>query len=125
LLAERFPKRLAELGFEPRKVGDVEVIVPPLRAVPAGAFLMGSDPQRDNEASNDEKPQHQVNVGAFLIWRALIAAYHTGAVPVERLTAGARGWAAHAAHGDTFGLRRALLRRPIPPPLNLAHAQVG
>ncbi len=27
-----------------------------------------------------------------------------------------RGWVAHAAHGDTLGLRRSLLREPIPLP---------
>jgi len=28
---------------------------------------------------------------------------------VERLTAAVQGWVAHAAHGDTWGLRRSLL----------------
>jgi formylglycine-generating enzyme required for sulfatase activity len=64
---ERFPKRLAALGFEPRKVDGVEVIVPPLRDVPAGAFPMGSDPKRDKDAQSNERPQRPVNVGAFRI----------------------------------------------------------
>lgn len=41
--------------------------------------------------------------------RALIAAYDAGQVPRERITASVQGWAAHAAHGDTYGLRRAVL----------------
>ncbi|HWQ14457.1 MAG TPA: reverse transcriptase domain-containing protein [Roseiflexaceae bacterium] len=47
-------------------------------------------------------------------WRRLCAAYAAGRVRLERLTASARGWAAHAAHGSTRGLRRALLCQPVP-----------
>jgi formylglycine-generating enzyme required for sulfatase activity len=57
----RFPKRLADLGFEGRNVGGVEVIVPPLCDVPAGEFLMGGDP--------DPWPQHQVPLAAYQIAR--------------------------------------------------------
>jgi formylglycine-generating enzyme required for sulfatase activity len=64
---ERFPRRLSDLGFEPRSEGGVEVIIPPLREVPAGAFPMGSDPRRDKDAQTAEQPQHQINVGAFRI----------------------------------------------------------
>ena len=32
-----------------------------------------------------------------------------GRMPLERLVASARGWASHASHGDTLGLRRAVL----------------
>jgi formylglycine-generating enzyme required for sulfatase activity len=64
---ERFPKRLADLGFEPRKEDGVEVIVPPVRDVPAGAFTMGSDPQRDKDAKSDERPQGPVTLGAYRI----------------------------------------------------------
>lgn len=38
-----------------------------LTRVPAGVFLMGSDPARDNFAQRDELPQHGVYVSAFYI----------------------------------------------------------
>ena len=41
--------------------------------------------------------------------RALVAAHEAGRVPRQRITASVQGWAAHAAHGDTYGLRRAVL----------------
>lgn len=37
--------------------------------VPAGEFLMGSDPDRDKEAQYDEQPQHRVYVSEFYIDR--------------------------------------------------------
>jgi formylglycine-generating enzyme required for sulfatase activity len=37
--------------------------------VPAGAFLMGSDPSKDNFAQPDEMPQHSVALSAFFIGR--------------------------------------------------------
>lgn len=37
--------------------------------VPAGPFLMGSDPRQDSQAHDDEQPMHQVEVPAFLISR--------------------------------------------------------
>jgi len=35
--------------------------------VPAGEFLMGSDPAKDSQAYDDEKPQHRVHVPEFYI----------------------------------------------------------
>jgi formylglycine-generating enzyme required for sulfatase activity len=40
-------------------------VLPPVSAVPAGSFLMGSDPQRDPNAQSDEMPQSQLTLGAF------------------------------------------------------------
>jgi formylglycine-generating enzyme required for sulfatase activity len=37
--------------------------------VPAGEFLMGSDPAKDGDARDDEQPQHRVRVGKFHIGR--------------------------------------------------------
>ena len=37
-----------------------------------------------------------------------------GEMSVEQLHARVQGWIAHAEHGDTWGLRRALLAKPIP-----------
>jgi hypothetical protein len=35
--------------------------------------------------------------------------YREGTVRLEEVTASVRGWVNHAAHGDTWGLRRAVL----------------
>ncbi|MCP4288866.1 MAG: formylglycine-generating enzyme family protein, partial [Gammaproteobacteria bacterium] len=37
--------------------------------VPAGEFLMGSDPKKDKEASDWEQPQHEVRLSAYCIDR--------------------------------------------------------
>ena len=37
--------------------------------IPAGPFLMGSDPQRDKQADEREQPQHQVTLPAYYIAR--------------------------------------------------------
>ena len=42
------------------------------------------------------------------LW-ALAAQVAAGRVPLSRLSASVRGWTAHAAHGDTYHLRRAVL----------------
>lgn len=59
------PPRLADLGFRGISVGGLKAIVPPLCSVPAGAFLMGSNPLQDRQTRADEQPQHQVDVAAF------------------------------------------------------------
>lgn len=68
-------KRLRQLDFAPRVVPleqqSAEVIVPPVCAVPAGPFFMGSAfrPNTDtaNESEDDAAPLHEVSVGAFQI----------------------------------------------------------
>ena len=42
-------------------------------------------------------------------FRSLVRDYCAGRITLERLTASARGWANHARHGDTLGLRQAVL----------------
>jgi hypothetical protein len=42
-------------------------------------------------------------------FRALAGDYAAGRLPLERVTASAQGWAEHARHGDTLGLRQAIL----------------
>jgi len=49
-------------------------------------------------------------------WRRLTGAYAAGRLGAARLRASAQGWAAHAAHGDTAGLRRAVLGQRVPRP---------
>jgi formylglycine-generating enzyme required for sulfatase activity len=64
---DRFPPRLAELGYRVVFLNSAEVILPPMCDVPAGPFLMGSDPAKDNNARPSEQPQHWVTLGAFQI----------------------------------------------------------
>jgi formylglycine-generating enzyme required for sulfatase activity len=59
--------RLATLGFQVAFLNGAEVVLPPLCAVPAGPFLMGSDPGKDSDAYEGEKPQHSVTLPAFQI----------------------------------------------------------
>lgn len=54
-------------GFVALHHRGVEVIIPPLITVPAGAFLMGSDKQRDGRATRAELPQQIVTLEAFEI----------------------------------------------------------
>jgi len=64
---ERFPPRLASLGYRVAFQGGAEVILPPLCAVPAEPFLMGSDPNKDKNADKDEQRQHWVTLDGFQI----------------------------------------------------------
>lgn len=47
-------------------------------------------------------------------YRARLAAYAAGAVDFSQLQATVAGWIGHTKHGSTIGLRRAILRQPIP-----------
>jgi formylglycine-generating enzyme required for sulfatase activity len=67
ILQELLPYALRQLGFTASRIGEMDVIVPPVCDVPAGAFLMGSDKQKDKDAYDDELPQHTVMLGAFQI----------------------------------------------------------
>ena len=66
---DRFPPRLAQLGFVAEKRNGVACIIPPICQVPAGEFLMGSDKRRDNQTGLSEQPQHRVNLAAYAIAR--------------------------------------------------------
>jgi formylglycine-generating enzyme required for sulfatase activity len=61
------PASLEQLGFVYRLVEGVGIILPPLSAIPAGPFLMGSDPHRDPMASRLEQPQHKLVIPAFRV----------------------------------------------------------
>ncbi len=61
------PASLATLGYTGKQIGGTPVILPPLRDVPAGPFLMGSDRQRDPQAQGDELPQATLTLPAFQI----------------------------------------------------------
>lgn len=58
------PAKLVALGFTEHHDNGTHFILPPLCAVAGGPFWMGSDYQ-DDEASDDEKPRHAVDVPAL------------------------------------------------------------
>lgn len=58
---------LDELGFGRATSGNVGHLLPPLRSVPEGYFIMGSDPRHDPWAHENETPQHRVFLRAFAI----------------------------------------------------------
>lgn len=62
-------RRLADLGFTAHSKYGIEYILPPMCIVPAGPFLMGSDPNRDKQAWADEMPQHTVTLPTYEIAR--------------------------------------------------------
>lgn len=67
---ERFPRRLAALGFTRHDdpiSGEGWYITPPLRHVDAGPFLMGSDPEKDPDTQDNETPQHTVETASYWI----------------------------------------------------------
>jgi formylglycine-generating enzyme required for sulfatase activity len=68
LPAEKFPPSLNKLGFAAYHTArGAEYIAPPLCAVAAGAFLMGSDTRTEPQAYDSELPQHSVTLAAFQI----------------------------------------------------------
>jgi formylglycine-generating enzyme required for sulfatase activity len=66
---DRFPPRLATLGYQAKVINGVEIILPPMCNVPAGEFLLGSDPSQDKASEDTEKPQHWVTLPEFQIAR--------------------------------------------------------
>jgi hypothetical protein len=45
--------------------------------------------------------------------RRMARRYHTGDLGIATVSARVRGWVAHAAHADTWGLRRSLLESTV------------
>jgi len=64
----KLPTRLSQLGFAAYHTErGAEYILPPVRNVSAGPFLIGSDPDQDKQAGSDEQPQHILTLGSFQI----------------------------------------------------------
>jgi toxoflavin biosynthesis protein ToxD len=61
------PPTLQQKGFIGRIIDGVEVITPPLCHVPAGQFLLGTDPRLEPDAAEREELQRAVDVAAFYI----------------------------------------------------------
>jgi TIR domain len=68
------PPSLAQKGFIGRVIDGVEVITPPLCHVPAGPFLLGTDPRLEPEEAEREELQRQVEVAAFFIGKFSVTA---------------------------------------------------
>ncbi len=58
-------------------------------------------------------------------YRRLIQSYTAGELSFAQLGARVQGWVAHAAHGDTYGLRRAVLLAAIAPPRETVDERSG
>jgi formylglycine-generating enzyme required for sulfatase activity len=61
------PESLQSLGFIGQIFNGIEVIIPPLMTISAGPFLMGSDKAKDNQAHDNELPQHTINLTPYEI----------------------------------------------------------
>jgi formylglycine-generating enzyme required for sulfatase activity len=66
---ELLPPPLARLGYVSRNRSGIQFILPPLCRVLAGQFLMGSEPQRDPNCQDDERPQTSIGSHSFHIGR--------------------------------------------------------
>ncbi len=58
------PAPLKSLGFVGKIYGSVKVILPPVVNIPAGPFLMGSDPAKDPDAIGNEEPQSLITIAS-------------------------------------------------------------
>jgi formylglycine-generating enzyme required for sulfatase activity len=66
--SEKLPSHLIQLGFVVYRAQDsAEYLLPPICDVPAGGFLMGSDPALDTGAYDSELPQPSVALAAYQI----------------------------------------------------------
>lgn len=107
-------ERLNQLGYRIVDYSGIEVVVPPLCAVPAGPFLMGSDPRRDSSAWSIELPQHEVVTGAFHIAKyPLTVAEYSCAVRQRAVRAATSSW------GEPWAQWEAQLGNPTYPVVNL------
>jgi formylglycine-generating enzyme required for sulfatase activity len=61
------PERLADLGYRGRIISEAKIILPPLCDVSSGAFLMGSNKDRDALAQPNELPQYVRDIKAYQI----------------------------------------------------------
>jgi formylglycine-generating enzyme required for sulfatase activity len=62
------PKPVTESGLSrPTVTEGRQLFEPEMVLIPAGEFLMGSDPEKDQDASNDEQPQHTLDLPDYYI----------------------------------------------------------
>ena len=65
----QLPQYLKDRGFAAHDIGGITYITPPLCAVAAGSFPLGSDPAHDLEARLTEYLQQRLTLPAFHIGR--------------------------------------------------------
>jgi RNA-directed DNA polymerase len=82
-----------------------EGVFPVTEGIPFLGFRVFPDHRRLKRAKG---------IGFQRRFKALLREYGAGRIDLERLNASVQGWVAHASHGDTYGLRKAILSRPIP-----------
>ena len=94
------PPTLQQKGFIGRVIDGVEVVTPPLCQIPAGPFLLGTDPRREPEEAEREELQRQVDVGMFYIGKypVTVAEYHY-ALKAQNIRA-PEAWSAQMARPD-------------------------
>jgi formylglycine-generating enzyme required for sulfatase activity len=70
--------RLTSLGFSVENAKNSVYILPPVSPVTVGEFLMGSDPKKDANSSEDETPQQRLTLGAFEVgtYQVTVAEYN-------------------------------------------------
>jgi len=87
-------------------------------AIPAGPFLMGSDPGRDPDAQANEQPQHRVHVDAYRISRTpvTVAQFTAFIEATGYMTTAEREGSAHGFNGSSWGeIKGAFWWRPRGP----------
>jgi formylglycine-generating enzyme required for sulfatase activity len=62
-----YVQKVRSLGFTVREINGIDVITPPVIAIPAGKFKMGAETKDDPEAFNTESPAHIVTTSAYSI----------------------------------------------------------
>jgi formylglycine-generating enzyme required for sulfatase activity len=106
VVGEQFPLRLMQLGFQLIQVMDdagrdlFRYVIPPMCEVPAGPFLMGSDQHQDEQAAEDEMPQHTVTLPAYEIARYPLTVSEYRCFWQYSLCNSPEGWSLQQQHSD-------------------------
>ena len=86
------PQSLRRLGYTVIVYEGHEVIIPPVCAIPAGEFLMGSDKRKDKEARDNELPQHRVRLEEYAIGKYPLTVAEYGMFVEATHRAAPRDW---------------------------------
>jgi hypothetical protein len=125
------PNRLASFDYVVGTSGATSCVVPPLCEVPAGAFLLGSDPARDECARTrgSEQPQHRLNLRALQIARFPVTVSEFAAFVRASGHAALKNWDWQQGlpdHPETnVSWHDALAYAPSPHCLKVLHAMVS
>jgi len=86
--------------------------------VPSGTFLMGSDPDIDTLANNDEMPQHEVSLDSYWIDRTEVTNEQFAIFVADtgyQTTAEVEGWGLNFLNGEWQRVEGAFWQRPQGP----------